>query len=386
MPGATKRLLIEGWRSIPHSYALVNQFQILELLAREQISLAHRDLPYDSRWHPTAGLLSADQERRLSSVAPPKPRDRFDAVYRIGYPFDLSDSPVADRTVVFATSEYGRALDGSMAGGRPVAEAHWSSSSIIATPSKWSRQGFLRADAVADRVVVIPHGVDTSLFSPMDPAERQRLRSAMGWEGFVFLTVGAVTPNKGLDVLLDALAIVSQLHPEVRLVIKGLDKLYGSDKLLAEVQGRLRPQGIAQVRPRIRYWGDVTGMADMAIMYNLADAYVAPYRAEGFCLPILEAAACGIPVICTAGGSSDDFVNNDFALRIVSHPGQVMSDEGPVLQLEPNVGHLVELMTHVIEQPEVARVAREAGPKFVQANFTWRHAVDRLLKVLFPIS
>jgi glycosyltransferase involved in cell wall biosynthesis len=386
MPGNKKRLLIEGWRSIPHSYALVNQFQILELLSRQEISIAHRDLPFSSRWRPTAGLFSAEQEALLASLPAPGARERFDAVYRIGFPFDLADSPRAERTVVFGTAEYGRALTASIAGGSPVAEAHWHSSAVIVTPSNWSRHGFLRAGAVAERCMVVPHGVDTQLFAPMDPAERKRLREAQGWEGFTFLTIGAATNNKGLDILLKALAIVSRSHPQVRLVVKGLDSMYDSDKLFAESKGRLTAQGIAQILPRIYYWGEATGMADMARMYNLADAYVAPYRAEGFGLPILEAAACGLPVICTAGGSSDDFVRDDFTMRISSQRVYTMSDEGPVMQLEANLDHLIELMTQAIEQPRIAERARAAGPQFVRENFTWRHVVDKLVDVLFPKS
>jgi glycosyltransferase involved in cell wall biosynthesis len=122
----------------------------------------------------------------------------------------------------------------------------------------------------------------------------------------------------------------------------------------------------------------------MATLYQLADAYVAPYRAEGFGLPVLEAIACGLPVICTAGGATDDFVRDDFALRISSKLVHLQSYDEPGIQLEPNLDHLIELMKRVIEQPEIARRARTAGPEFVRANYTWRHAVDKLMPLLFP--
>jgi hypothetical protein len=91
-------------------------------------------------------------------------------------------------------------------------------------------------------------------------------------------------------------------------------------------------------------------------------------------------------VICTAGGSSDDFVRDEFTMRISSQRVYTMSDEGPVMQLEPNLDHLIELMTQAIEQPRIAERARAAGPQFVRENFTWRHVVDKLVDVLFPKS
>ena len=52
----------------------------------------------------------------------------------------------------------------------------------------------------------------------------------------------------------------------------------------------------------------LTSGAQMAALYNLADAYVTPYHAEAFNMPALEAAACGVPLIVPRGGPTDDFV------------------------------------------------------------------------------
>ena len=54
----------------------------------------------------------------------------------------------------------------------------------------------------------------------------------------------------------------------------------------------------------------------MTRLYQCADAYVAPYLSEAFCLPVLEAAACGLPAICTQGGATEEFTSDEFALRL----------------------------------------------------------------------
>jgi glycosyltransferase involved in cell wall biosynthesis len=385
MPIGPKKLLIEGWRGLPHSYAMVNQSQILELLGRPEISLAHRDLDLlVPQWKAVSGLYSAEQERKIAAIRAPSPGERFDAVYRIGGAIDFRASPRADRTVVFTTAEYRMIPRVYTFDKRPIAATLAENATMVVTPSNWSREGLLASGAAPERVVVVPHGVDRAVFWPMDETRREETRRAMGWNGFIFITVGAGTLNKGIDLLLKATAIVRRKHPQTRLMVKGLDELYHSDRSLAMMMRGLGEQDAKEVGSILHYRGGAAPFEDMAMLYQLADAYVAPYRAEGFCLPALEAAACGAPVICTAGGPTDDFIRDEFGLRIRSKLTENPDHHGETgTYLEPELDHLVELMCRVIEKPEIGRRAREAGPKFVQENFTWGHAVERLLPVLF---
>ncbi|MGA3066616.1 MAG: glycosyltransferase family 4 protein [Tepidisphaeraceae bacterium] len=386
MPTTKRRLLIEGWRSVPHSYCLVNEQHILELLSRGDIELAHRDLAYnDPGWTAETGLFAADRERLIASLRAPEAGERFDAVYRIAAPFNLGGSPWAERTVVFGTAEFGMVPAMFILGRQPLARTHRNSRCIIATPSNFSRQGFLKSGADATRVVVVPHGADTTLFTPMDEVQRTKSRKETGWDGFIFLTVGAATGNKGLDVLLKALAAVVKTHPRTHLIIKGLDGLYRSGSLVNDMISQLSGEERGLIYGHVHYIGNAGPLGDVADLYRLADAYVAPYRAEGFCLPALEAAACGTPVIATQGGPTDDFLRDNFALRIRSRVVNVPDCYGePGILFEPDLEHLIELMRRVIEEPDIARSARAAGPAFVRSNYTWRHAVDKLVAVLFP--
>jgi Glycosyltransferase len=101
-------------------------------------------------------------------------------------------------------------------------------------------------------------------------------------------------------------------------------------------------------------------------------------------LPALEAIACGLPVICTKGGPTDDFTTPDFAWHVESMLQEGTSNDQPIFRLMPNLEHLIALMQNIIEQPELCDRAGVAGPKFVAAGFTWKHVVDQLLEVLLP--
>ena len=125
-----------------------------------------------------------------------------------------------------------------------------------------------------------------------------------------------------------------------------------------------------------RYWSaeDVgVSVADMARLVQSADAYVSPYRAEGYNLPVLEAAAAGLPVLCTAGGATDDFTAPDFALRIEA----ALDEQARVLS--PSLDHLIVLLRKCVEDAAWRDGARSAGPVFVARGHTWKHAAARLM-------
>jgi glycosyltransferase involved in cell wall biosynthesis len=123
----------------------------------------------------------------------------------------------------------------------------------------------------------------------------------------------------------------------------------------------------------------------MADLLRAADFYVSPYLAEGFNLPVLEAAACGVPIICTAGGATDDFTEPSFAWRIRSRLAQVLTTMAPVGEvMQPDLDHLIFLMRRATNEPDEARRMGAAGAAHVAQNFTWDRVTDRLADVMFP--
>ncbi len=377
------QIIVEGWRFLPHSYAIVNQFQCLELMQRPDITLFHRDAPYYSpHWQPVKGLLPAETEVRLSQLVKPDPAQWADVVLRLGYPHDFSFDP-AEKMAVFVTSELGMVKKIAMAHGKTLEEVHSHSNTLILTPSRWSKAGLVRSGAEPSRVKVVPHGVETALFHPLPDAERQALRTRLGWNGFVFLNIGTMGGNKGIPLLLKAFVEIAAQYPEARLALKGLDDLYGSNTQIAHLHQTLTTEEIRLVQGRLLYLGNTLTFAETAQLYQAADAYVSPYFAEGFNLPVLEAIASGLPVICTSGGPTDDFTRPDFALPISSHLQEleIVNDRGGYC-LIPNLEHLIALMQTTLEQSALQTQARVAGPQFVADQFTWKHSVDKLLSVL----
>jgi glycosyltransferase involved in cell wall biosynthesis len=101
---------------------------------------------------------------------------------------------------------------------------------------------------------------------------------------------------------------------------------------------------------------------------------VSPYRAEGFNIPVLEALACGLPVIVTGGGSTDDFCPDHLCLRVAAAP--MANSVG--WYLEPEVESLIACMEQVARSTALADLARREGPRWTAERYSWAGIARRL--------
>ena len=377
----SKRLLIEGWRSISHSYAVVNQWQILALRKRGDVELHVNDVEYyHPEWSVLNGLFRAEDEAYLSGLKGCRTSDS-DVVFRIAFPFDFT--PLPDKKLaVFGTSEYKCIPANYFKSYADFTSSINAPEVKIVTPSRWSAEGFYRRGCQPHQVTVIPHGVDMNTFHPAAET-RLNIRKQMGIEGFVFMNVGSMTYNKGMDLLLKAFAVVVAKRPEARLLLKGADGLYASNSMFKQYLEDLPVRDRVTVLEHCIYHGELLSMTDMAALYQIADAYVSPYRAEGFNIPVLEAAACGVPVLCTGGGATDDFVADGFARKIDSTLTRMVLQGEDGEMLEPDLDHLIHLMIEAMDDEEWRIGAARAAAGHISKKFTWDAVADRLVATLF---
>lgn len=132
------------------------------------------------------------------------------------------------------------------------------------------------------RITTLRNGVDLQLFTPVG---REETRSRLGMRDFTLLSVGYLDPRKGHDRIIDALG---QL-PGVRLMIAGS----GPEKSNLEAQARM-----AGVADRVTFLGPLS-QAVLREYYGAADALVLASSREGWANVLLEAMACGTPVVAS---------------------------------------------------------------------------------------
>ncbi len=158
----------------------------------------------------------------------------------------------------------------------------------VMTPSAFSAREVCDEYGVSpERVFPILLGVDGRRFHPTEPGEIARLRAE---HGDYVISIGLLTPRKNFVTLIDALARV----PELRLVLVGR----GSDGE-AEVETALDRSGMRARTVRM------TGLAEPELVALIGAARVCavPSLYEGFGLTVLEAMACGTPVVCSDAAS-----------------------------------------------------------------------------------
>jgi len=245
------------------------------------------------------------------------------------------------------------------------------------TPSPYCRQMFLDEGVPADRVAVVPNGIDPVRFSPDEPIAPYPLATA---KRFKFLYVGGVLPRKGVDVLLAAYRRAFTRDDDVTLVLK----LLGSRSFYQLDDGGAAFHAFADDphAPELILIEDEIADADVVRLYRTCDALAFAYRGEGFGLPMLEALACGLPVIATAGGAADAFLDDDVAYRVPARRvalrgtmrGELLAGEG--WWLEPDVDALAAMLRHVAEHPDEARAKARLGSERARRDWTWERAAQ----------
>ena len=185
-----RSLLIEGWRSSPHSYALVSQHHSLCLVNDRRFQLFHVDVPfYRPEWEHLDAGFSSESKALLRELRPP-PRFPVDRIYRISWPLRVYAAE-AERTFVFGACDFGRFPPNSIVG--PAGDENGVDMEAVEliTPSQWSKDGFLALGFREEKIHTIPHGVDPALFDVSEQGIRSQVRSDLKIpaDAFVFLAL-----------------------------------------------------------------------------------------------------------------------------------------------------------------------------------------------------
>jgi glycosyltransferase involved in cell wall biosynthesis len=169
---------------------------------------------------------------------------------------------------------------------------------LCLTPSPFNKQDLVdQVGYDADRISVLPMPVALGEFTPGEKdAELMRQYELEGQN--VLLFVGRMAGNKRIDLLVEALALIKKQMPNSRLLLVGDNESSGAYRqITARAKVRAEELGIGR---EVIFTGRV---ARLPTYLRLADVYVTASLHEGFGVPLIEAMACGVPVVasrCTA--------------------------------------------------------------------------------------
>jgi glycosyltransferase involved in cell wall biosynthesis len=208
-----------------------------------------------------------------------------------------------------------------------------------------------------ERIITVGAGIAESFQTAMDITSRDRRQMVSRYglrRGFVLYT-GATDPHKNVQGLLAAFAqLPTHIRKSHQLALAGKVSYEDRKRLVSVAQD----YGFAD--DDFCCLGFVPD-ADLRLMYELCAVFVCPSFHEGFGLPILEAMACGAPVLASNRGSIPEIINRNDALFDPLHPGEI-----------------ADRMARVLSDPEFRRTLQTWGPERAK-TFTWEKCARKAL-------
>ncbi len=248
--------------------------------------------------------------------------------------------------------------------------------------SNWIAGLAERSGVRADLIRLVPLGIDPEVFRPDGPGYPVPTKKR-----FRFLFVGGVSRRKGTDILLEAYHRAFTAADDVCLVLKDHsgDLFYRAN----EVRERIAAIRGDPSAPEIVHLDEFLSDRDLAALYRACDVAVFPYRAEGFCLPILEAMACGTPGIVPQFGACLDFCSapTSYFVKARRIRAPVARSFRVALGFEEEITEvdfcevpkerLADTLANVArESPTALRAKADAGVEQAHGHFTWSHATE----------
>jgi glycosyltransferase involved in cell wall biosynthesis len=314
---------------------------------------AVRELPVAGAWPTPSAADRASLARALRAV-PDGGVVLIDGLVACGVPDVLVPAARRLRIVVLVhlplADEAGLAPERSAELAARERQSLLAASGVVAT-SPWAAHRLVARHGLdADRVHVATPGVDPApAASGTDGASR-------------LLCVGSVTPTKGQDLLLDALAAVADLRWQVDLV----GSLHRDVDYVTRVRCAVERYGLGE---RVRLTGPWTA-ARLANAYASTDLLVLPSRAESYGMVLTEALARGIPVLATAVAGVPETLGHD-------QDGQV-----PGILVPPDPAALAVALRRWLGEPELRNRLRRSARKRRDTLDGWEVTSRCLAEVL----
>ncbi|MDR3622225.1 MAG: glycosyltransferase family 4 protein [Paludisphaera borealis] len=209
----------------------------------------------------------------------------------------------------------------------------------------------LPAGAKGEVITLIENGVDLEIWSP--PEDRAPRN---GPTRFIFL--GRLVDWKAVDLLLEALARVQTNPPPVLEIL-------GNGPMRATLEEQVSRLGL---QDRVRFSGWQT-QVECARRLREADALVLPSLYECGGAVVLEAMACGLPVVATAWGGPTDYLDDSCGILV------------PPDSREALIAGIAEGLSRLAADPELRARLGRAGRQRVEREFNWETKIDDMLAV-----
>lgn len=264
----------------------------------------------------------------------------------------------------------------------------------VLPPSKYCADMIKRNGCPEDKIVIVPHGVDTEQFSPQ--VEGLKINTE---KKIKFLCVAEPHYRKQIDKLLDLYCRTFSSKDDVCLVLK--TKIFANEKdyeRQKEFEIDLKPH---LLRLKKKYGNSMPELKiiskrleNIASLYTACDAFALMTASEGWGMPYLEALACGLPVIAPNFGGQLEFLNKDNAIltkcgvRRAKPQEQYWGFQPKATVGNPDEKDFASAMRKMYEvlvagdKAEIAKLSRmrESGLETAK-SMTWMNAISKIIEI-----
>jgi phosphatidylinositol alpha-1,6-mannosyltransferase len=249
---------------------------------------------------------------------------------------------------------------------RRTARALLSSAAVLVANSEWTRDRCLSIlseldiEVGPDQLQVVPLGADHAFFRPGIDTTDVRRRYGLA-QGRWLLSVARLTRHKGIDTALQALSLLRTDYPDLRYAV------VGSGEEQEALESEARNLGIAT---RVRFLTEVPDR-DLPALYNCAEVYLGvsrlmEQRVEGFGISLVEASACGLPVVAGRSGGIPQAVRD-------GETGFLVDAERPEA--------VRDSVRRLLDDPGLRRRLGNAGRTAVEEYYNWDRVADDLRRI-----
>jgi glycosyltransferase involved in cell wall biosynthesis len=226
----------------------------------------------------------------------------------------------------------------------------------VITVSRKTMEYVLKLGADKSKTSVMYNGVDQNFFYPMNK-EKSRDKLGLPENKILILTVRRLVYKNGLDTLVESASLLARDYPNLLFIIigNGPDRKFMTD--------RIRQLGVYD---NIRLTGFVPEKL-LPLYYNAADYFVIPSSSgEGLPMVLLEAMACGLPVIATTVGGTPEVIK-DMVNGVLVPPR--------------NQEALAQTILKLLSLKKESQEMRIESRKTVEENFNWDKNVRQLIEI-----